>query len=113
MIDFSLTTDAPILEHDVDLVLQQIDMLFDTEYNDVLGDDIYGADYRKYLYNLQASNSSIRDYTYNNIASNVDLQEFSLDVDVNILLGTQNDIILITITLSKTGEIYEKTYNIS
>lgn len=113
MIDFALTTDAPIFEHDVDLVLQQIDMLFDTDYNEVLGDDMYGSDYRKYLYNIRLSNSEIRDYTLSNIHNNVNLCGFSVDVQVDIMLGTQNDIILITVSLSKSGEIYEKTYNIS
>ena len=113
MIDFCLTTDAPILEHDVDMVLQRIDMLFDTDYHEVLGDNIYGSDYRKYLYNLTASNAAIEDYTLRNIIDNVDLMGFSVDVSVNILLGSQNDIILITINLSKEGDMYEKTYNIS
>lgn len=113
MIDFCLTTDAPILEHDVDLVLQQIDMLFDTDYHDVLGDDLYGSDYRKFLYNLTISNAAIEDYTLNNINKNVDLMGFTVSAEVNILLGELNDIILVTIELRKEGDIYEKTYKIS
>lgn len=113
MIDFCLTTDAPILEHDVDMVLQQIDMLFDTDYHDVLGDDVYGSDYRKFLYDITLSNAAVREYTYNNIMENVDLMGYSLDVEVNIMLGELNDIILVTVSLSKAGSAYEKTYNIA
>ena len=52
MIDFNLNKGKAILNNDVDLILQQIDMLFDTTPNEVLGFEDYGTKYDYYLYNL-------------------------------------------------------------
>ena len=54
MIDFNITnklTDDIIINNDLIFVLQQIDLLFDTDVNDVLGDEDFGTNYDKYLYN--------------------------------------------------------------
>ena len=50
MIDFSLSnklTDGIIINNDLLLVLQQIDLLFSTNINDVLGDTDFGSNYEK------------------------------------------------------------------
>ena len=52
MKDFHLNKGVPILDRNIDLLLQQIDMLFDTNPREVLGDLTYGTRYDKYLYNL-------------------------------------------------------------
>lgn len=111
--DFCNTLDAPYLEHDVDLVIQQIDMLFDTENGEVLGDHGYGSDFYKFLYELKVSASYIQGYVTSRITSSVDLMGFTLSVNVTIHEGTENDIILIYIDLTKEGEVWEKIYNIS
>lgn len=112
MKDFCLTTDATTLDHNIDNVIQQIDMLFDTDPNEVLGDSYYGSDYRKFLFDPLISNTTIENYARNNIISNCELFDYSLDVKCDIFLGTQNDIILLTVTLRNGSEQYEKIYNI-
>ena len=112
MIDFATQGKQSYYDTDVDCVLQQIDMLFTTRYNDVLGADEYGSDYERYLYDLMQSNSDIEKYCFNTIMSNVDLLGFDCDVVCRLLMGNKNDIILLTVTLSKDGTAYEKTYKI-
>ena len=112
MIDFCLTKDAVLLQQDVDLVLQQIDMLLDTSPKEVLGDPSYGSDYERFIWDLTASEGAIDRYVINNITNNVDLLGFQLNVVSEIYYGTQNDIILIVIELSKDGYTYKKVYNI-
>lgn len=112
MVDFASQGTGACYDTDVDCVLQQIDMLFNTQPNDVLGDDYYGSDYEQFLYDLMKTNTNVENYCSNTIRSNVDLLGFSIDVTCRMLMGTMNDIILLTVRLEKGGEIYEKTYRI-
>lgn len=112
MIDFCNTTDAVVLNYELDLILQQLDMLFDTSYKEVLGELYYGTDFDKFLYDLNYSNYQIQQYISNAVANNVYSFDYNISVDVKLLDGTQNDIILVTINISKNGKIYEQTYKI-
>ena len=49
MIDFNLSKGEPIVFKDIDFVMQQMDLLFDTTLKDVLGDESFGSHYDKYL----------------------------------------------------------------
>lgn len=113
MIDMSLNLEKPTLSRDVDIVLQQIDILFDTYSGEVFGEENYGSNFERFLWDMRVSNSSIEQYTKNLITSNVNLMGFEVNVEVLICQGTMNDIIIIRITLSRESEEYEKTYKIS
>lgn len=112
MIDFSVSnklTDSLIINNDLIFVLQQIDLLFDTDINDVLGDSSYGTNYDKYLYTLGVSNYSLEMKITNDLYK-LDLRGFTPSVTVNIVEGTQRDIAFIDITLTGNYEEYNKTY---
>jgi hypothetical protein len=115
MIDFSLSnklTDDIIINNDLLLVLQQIDLLFGTNINDVLGDDDFGSNYDDYLYTLGVSNIALEDKILDDLRK-LDLFGFVPSVKVNILEGTQRDIALIDITLTdELGYTHDKTYMI-
>lgn len=114
MIDFSISnklTDDTIINNDLLNVLQQIDLLFDTDVNDVLGDLNFGTNYDKYLYTLGVSNSSLETKILNDI-NRLELCGFIPSVTVNIVEGTQRDIAFINITLTGDYEDYNKTYMI-
>lgn len=112
MIDLSLDTNDVVKQSDVDNVLQQIEMLFDTSPYEVIGDVNYGSDFEKFLWNLNASNYDIERYIISKIQSNVDLLGFSVDVEVSLLDGTEGDIILADIMVSRDGTTYAKRYKI-
>ena len=112
MIDFCNTNDAVVLDYELDLVLQQIDMLFDTNYKEVLGELEYGTDFEKFLYDINISNYQIEQHIQNSIIQNIDTLGFNIDTKVSLLNGTQNDIIIVTINISKDGKIYEQKYRI-
>lgn len=113
MIDLSLDTETVTKTSDLDNVIQQIEMLFDTSPFDVIGEPSYGSDFDKFLWNLSSSNYDIENYIRSRIQSKVDLLGFSVDVTVGIMEGTENDIILADITISRNGYNYSKTYKIS
>lgn len=114
MIDFNLSTDVfdgIILKDDLSCVLQQIDLLFNTEPYDVLGDFNYGTNYDKYLYTLGMSNISLENKILSDIKS-LNLCGYTPKVNVTIVEGTVRDIAFIDITLYGDYDEYNKTYMI-
>ena len=112
MIDFNLNEGAPTLTSDMALVLQQIDLLFDTYPGEVIGDDEYGTTHDDNLNQLNLSNAELRDEIINDISEYVDLMSCSFDVQVYILDGTERDILLINIDLQRDEEVASKSYKI-
>ena len=111
MIDFSLNTIVPIITNDVDLILQQIELLFDTNPGEVLGHPEFGSKYDKYLWDLKLTNYELETAIRGDL-NNLEMLGFSHDVEVLLLQGTEEDIALIKITLSRDDENYEKIYKI-
>lgn len=111
MIDFNLDYDYAIKYDEVELILQQVDILFDTSRGEVLGDVSYGTNYSEFLYNLQISNDDIK-YTIERDLSSLYLFGYNYDVNVSILAGSENDIILVKIDFYKDDEYFNKTYKI-
>ena len=111
MIDFNLDYDDAVKYDEVDLILQQVDILFDTSRGEVLGDVSYGTNYSDFLYNLQLSNDDIK-YTIEQDLSSLELFGYEYNVDVSILAGSENDIILVKISFLKDGDNFNKTYKI-
>lgn len=112
MIDFNLNPGAPILNRDVELILQQIDMLFDTKPKEVFGDEKFGSKYDEYLYRLKISNTTLEQLVKSDISS-LNLFGFFVDVHVSFLHGTEKDIALIEIELNRDEESYQQIYKIS
>lgn len=112
MIDFNtsekLSNDL-IISNDLLLVLQQIDLLFNTDINDVLGDDSFGSNYDRYLYTLGMSNVALEHKILSDINKLI-LFDFKPSVTVNIVEGTYRDIAFIDITLTGNYEEFNKTY---
>lgn len=112
MLDFCRTLDAITLEQEADLIIQQIDVLFDTNPGEVIGYPDFGADYDRFIHELNVSSEYIENYVYSDIIENVDLLGWSLSVEVELLMGEQNDIILMKIEFSKNQTSYSRVYRI-
>lgn len=110
--DFSRTTNNIILNTEAELIIQQIDILLDTDKGEVLGEPSYGSDYDKFLHELNVGNEYVQDYIYNHITENVDLFGWELTIEVQFMMGTANDIILVGIEISNNQESYTKVYKI-
>ena len=102
MIDFCSTLDAVVLDQDVDLIIQQIEMLFDTRCGDVLGAYDFGTRFDTYLFNPNIGNQTVENEVTRYIEHNVEF-----------LAGTQHDIMLLKVTFSKETESYSKIYRVS
>jgi hypothetical protein len=117
MIDINIgngynSTEKDILSNDVELLIQQVDMLFGTDKNSVLGDLEYGTNYDKYLYTTGISNAAMESKILSDL-NTLNLFGFKPSVNVILLEGTARDIALIDITLTGEYETYNKTYRIS
>ena len=115
MIDFSLSdkiTDDIVINNDLLLVLQQIDLLFNTDPYDVLGDMNFGSNYDDYLYTVGVSNVALENKILTDI-NKLDLLGYSVDVKVTLVEGTERDIAFIDITVSGDLETESKTYVIN
>ena len=60
MIDFSLDKNKPVQSDDINFVLQQINILFDTNPKEVLGSEEFGSQYDRYLYELNISENNLK-----------------------------------------------------
>ena len=112
MIDFAISdkfTEDPIISNDLACVLQQIDLLFDTDEYAVLGDEYFGTNYDDYLYTLGVSNEALEMQIFDDI-SRLSLLGLKHSVAVTIVEGTERDIALIDITLSGNFGEYNKSY---
>lgn len=114
MVDFSIIDGDIIYDQEADLIMQQIEILLDTRNGEVFGDYDFGTRFDVYLYNPNIGNETIANDVRDYIINNVELFNWRVDVHVEFLVGTMNDIMLISIELHDTeGGTYSKTYKVS
>lgn len=111
MKDFCLSEESVLATDEKTLILQQLDILFDTQKNEVYGED-YGSNFFDFLWDLSITDNDISSYTEQIIRKYIALNDWQFEVETNILQGTQNDIILVTIKLFNYDDLIEKTYKI-
>lgn len=107
--DFSIDSQHNVIDDDASYVMQQIDILFDTTPTEVLGSEEFGTRYEDFLYNLSISNEGVKSQIESDL-STLDMRGFKYDVNVQLFVGTENDIALVQINLYKNGRSYQKNY---
>lgn len=114
MVDFSLykKSGQATINSEIDLIIQQIDILFDTTPTEVLGNENFGTNYDSYLYEVRLSAANLEHIVRQDLDS-LELFGWSYDVEVHLLQGTEQDIAIINIILQKGIETIQKTYKIS
>ena len=113
MIDFCSTPGAVVLDNEVDLIIQQIDILFDTRPGEVLGQYDFGTRFDTYLFNPNIGSHMIESEVTGFINNNVELFGWAVEVTVEFLMGTHHDIMLMQISFSKEADTYTKLYKVS
>lgn len=111
MVDINLYSDGQdfVINKDEEIIKQQIDILFDTKFRELLGQANYGNNFETFLYNMNISNDAIA-YHIENELVNINLFGYEPEVSVNILEGTLNDIIIVKVDFRRKGQYFEKTY---
>lgn len=112
MIDFNLEQGSPSVNDEESLILQQLDVLLDTYPKEVLGYDKFGTNYSEFLYDLSITNHYIEQTILSDINS-IQLFDYNVDVNVELLQGTLNDILLVRIVFYKGNRSFEKTFKVT
>lgn len=114
MVDFSLykKSGRSTINYEVDLLIQQVDLLFDTTPTEVLGDENFGTKYDVYLYDTRISADTLKSVVERDLSS-LNLMGWNYNVEVHLLQGTEQDIALINIEFRKGIETVQKIYKIS
>lgn len=99
------------LKYEIDLIIQQVDLLFDTTPTEVLGQLDFGTKYDEYLYNLRFSAENMKSKVESDLRQ-LTLFGWTYNVDVYLLDGTERDIIVIDIVFRKGSQSARKTYKI-
>lgn len=108
---FVTSSEKTILNTSIECLIQQVDMLFGTDINDVLGDEHYGTNYDRYLYTAGMSNAALESKILADL-NNLNLLGFSPSVKVTLLEGTVRDIALIELTFKGDYDTFNKIYRI-
>ena len=107
--DFQLT-------NKVDILLQSINLLFETSKDELFGNTEYGTNYEVFLYDLKANSDQITNQVYKDIYSlgSDILGNYKVNVNTILLQGTERDIALIEIDLYDpiNKENYNKIYRL-
>lgn len=111
MIDFNLYTDNVTTMSDEENIIQQMDILFDTRPKDVLGQEDFGTRYDKFLYDLTITNGTIQSIVLDDL-NKLELFGYVPTVNVYLLKGTQNDILMLDIHMSRADNDFQKIYKI-
>ena len=112
MIDFSLSKDKTVLSDKFDILLQEIDALFDASKGDLCGKMEYATDFERYLWNLNISTGTISNYVETTIKEKCDADGLTVSASTSAGYGTETDIILIDITVSDDTNSVDKHYRI-
>ena len=102
------------LSNKVDILLQSINLLFETSKDEVFGNTEYGTNYEVFLYDLKANSDQITNQVYKDIYSlgSDILGNYKVNVNTVLLQGTERDIALIEIDIYDpiNKENYNKIY---
>ena len=104
------------LSNKVDILLQSINLLFETSKDEVFGNTEYGTNYEVFLYDLKANSDQITNQVYKDIYSlgSDILGNYKVNVNTVLLQGTERDIALIEIDIYDpiNKENYNKIYRL-
>ena len=104
------------LSNKVDILLQSINLLFETSKDELFGNTEYGTNYEVFLYDLKANSDQITNQVYKDIYSlgSDILGNYKVNVNTILLQGTERDIALIEIDLYDpiNKENYNKIYRL-
>ena len=86
-------------------ILSQIKMILGTSYGDVLGAPYFGANIKKYIFNLSYNQEEISEFVKQAILTNISYDKDLYDVDVSVDFGkdhyNKSDYAVINISINQ------------
>lgn len=97
-----------------DAAIQELDILFNTEETELIGNYKYGTNFEQFLWTLKPQSNEVRRYVANKIYTQTCFcRNYITSIDCEIVEGTLRDIYLIKIELKQSnGDKIMKTYTL-
>lgn len=116
MLDLSLRDDIFIYKT-INGALQELDILFDTEYTEFIGEPKFGTNFMQFLWNITSEEDTIQEYVENKLTECYYIQQCSPSVQVYYITDDADMDepyykICIGLTDPDTGESYNRNYNL-
>lgn len=109
-----LAIDSRVFLYDeLDCAVQELDMIFNTENTELIGDVDYGTNFEQFLFQLTPSITQLRKYIYEKMSESYFLKRYDVDIDIEILEGNLRKIYDVVITIKdpesekKINRIYQ------
>lgn len=103
-LDLALDSRMFIIE-DLDLGLQELDLIFNTENTELIDDPKFGSNFYQFLWQLNPVTDVLEDYIRDKIDSTQYLSEFPVDISIELLDGELRNIYYVKIS------VYDKENN--
>lgn len=86
MIDLALSSNV-FIDSAFDAALQELDIILNTRYTELIGYPKFGTDFEQFLWHLNPEVNTIKEYISEKIEDTLFLKEFKTDVNVELLKG--------------------------
>ena len=98
MIDLALDGRV-FIDNKLDAAVQELDLLFNTEQTELIGDPQFGCDFEQFLWQITPSVDALKKYIYNKISGTIYLSKFNVSIDVDIINGEYRHIYQVKINI--------------
>lgn len=110
MIDLALDNKI-ILTSKLDAAIQELDLLFNTECTELIGDTDFGVSLHNFLWTLTPATRSLKEYIGERLSKLFYLKYFNYDYDVEFLTGEYSSIYKLSIYIYVDNEkVVKKEY---
>lgn len=86
MIDLALDSNV-FIDSVFDAALQELDIILNTRYTELIGYPKFGTDFEQFLWHLNPEINTIKEYINEKIEDTLFLKEFKTEVNVELLKG--------------------------
>lgn len=101
------------ITNQLDAALQELDMIFNTEYTELIGYPTYGTNFESFLWSLSPSVSVLKQYIEDKMNDSYFLKNCSKQINVAVLKGKYRAIYHIEITIfTSDGKSGKRTYEL-
>ena len=104
MIDFAIDSRI-FLNNEFDIAMQELDLLFNTENTELIGNPQFGTNFEQFLWQLNPSTNDLKRYIQEKVSTAIFLSKYTIDINVDIVSGNYRNIYVVTINvIAPNGE---------
>ena len=86
MIDLSLSSNV-FINDTFDAALQELDIILNTRYTELIGYPKFGTDFEQFLWHLNTESNAVKEYTNTKIEDTYFLRHYRTEINVDIVKG--------------------------